>query len=120
MLLNSEQDKSIFLRAIIDLKQNCIRKIMKIDWELLSGAIISLILADIGLVDLIRQDIYRGILFIVLAITILSFTSNISKIKENKKEIEDLKENLDNLKKEIDIQKKLLNTIKDIVLLKKK
>ncbi len=92
---------------------------MKIDWEIISNGIVSLVLANIGLVELIKKDFYQAILYIILAITIVIFTNKNSQIKKDEKEIEELKSKIEQIQKKSEIDEKILNTLKDIIFLKK-
>jgi len=92
---------------------------VKIDWEIISNGIVSLVLANIGLVELIKKDFYQAILYIILAITIVIFTNKNSQIKKDEKEIEELKSKIEQIQKKSEIDEKILNTLKDIIFLKK-
>lgn len=90
---------------------------LKIVSSLIIDYIFPLVILNLGFI-IIPKDLFIGIAIIVLAFLIFYFARNISQIKTNEDSINEIKKELNNFKKEIEIDKKLLNTLKDIILVK--
>jgi len=84
--------------------------------------VISLFLANGGFMFLKDYPEFwpAGISLILTAFVMVYFSSYISQINENKESLERIKKEMERINSEIDLYGKLLNTIKDIVLLKKR
>ncbi len=83
--------------------------------------ILSFVLANSGVISFKTNPEFWpiGLSLIVSGFLVLYFLSNISKIKENEEEINNLKKEVKLITQNIQADEKLLNTLKDIILLKK-
>lgn len=87
-----------------------------IDWVI--GGLVSIVLINLGIQEIINPQEYAGVITIILALILLYFGFYTYQIKINHNEIINLKTEIGKIKEELEIQQKLLNTIKDIVILK--
>lgn len=88
---------------------------------LVISAAFSYILAEFGVLILkeFPNEPHLGIAIIFLAFIILYFSYYIIQINENKDEIRTIKNEMMELQKNEEVKQELLNTLKDIVILKK-
>lgn len=90
-------------------------------WKIFSQIIIDylfpLVLTNLGII-IISRDELMGIALLVLAFLIFYFARNIEGIRINEDSIREIKEEIESAKKELEIDRKLLNTLKDILLVK--
>ena len=87
---------------------------------LIVSAIISFITAYLGALIIIqtKENLLIGILAILLGFLLLFFSFYTLQIKTNQDEINDIKKELNEINKNIKDREKLINTIKDVVLIK--
>ena len=85
------------------------------------NAIFSLVLANFGI--LVIRDFpekpYLGVSIIVLAFLLIFFTDSIFRVRDNTKQIKEISEEIDEIKSKAEFNEKLLNTLKDIILLRR-
>ncbi len=94
---------------------------MKINKKLLSwisSGIISTILLNFG-IAVIKEEKYIGIITILIAFVLLYLSYYSPQIGINELKIKNLEEEINQLNQNLENQKELLNTLKDIVILKK-
>lgn len=84
------------------------------------GGIFSFVLANYGIISLKKNPDMSlfGIMSIILSFVIVYFLSYISKIGENEEKIEEINKEMIIIKKNNEVNEKLLNTLKDIILLR--
>ncbi len=85
---------------------------------LIASAIFSIIIGSIG-GRIIKDDIWIGLSWILIAFLIVYFSSYFTQIKANEDSIKGIDNKIKEINQYIEIQGKLLNTIKEIVILKK-
>lgn len=92
---------------------------VKIIYTLFSYAL-SLVLANSGVISFKTNPEFWpiGLSFVASSFLILYFLNYLSKINENENNIQNIKEEIQTLKQEIYANEKLLNTIKDVILIK--
>ena len=88
-----------------------------IEW-IISG-ILSIILINLGIAEIINPNKYTGIIVILISFTLIYISFYAFQIRNNKKEILELKREIKDIEENNHLQQKLLNTIKDIVILNK-
>lgn len=88
-----------------------------VEWVI--GGLSGLILANLGIQEMIKPTQYTGVITLVIAFVLVYFSFHIYQIKNNEKEIKELKEDNKKIKDKAENQEKLLNTLRDIVILKK-
>jgi hypothetical protein len=95
--------------------------------EWLIAGVFSFLIFNLGFANLIKPQEYNGVITIVLSFVLIYFFYYANKIKENEKEniiltqeIVELKKDMINLKGDLKLKEEKLNTLRDIILLKKK
>ncbi len=87
----------------------------------ITSGIISLIPSLVGgeMIKQAKENLFTGILLIILSLVLLYFSYYATEIKENKDKIESIEEKISKFEEDKKIKEKLLNTIRDIVILEK-
>ena len=115
MLLNLRLGDYIFLKTIIDLKLEIDKRLMEFSKKELISTIISGIIGLILIIlggSILEKDIIIGILSRLIGFSFLYFLFYFMQIKENVKKIT-------NIEEWIEAKGEILNTLRDIVILKK-
>ncbi|MDD5699575.1 MAG: hypothetical protein PHH00_00040 [Candidatus Nanoarchaeia archaeon] len=87
-----------------------------IDWII--GGLVSIVLINLGIQEMIDPQKYAGVITIVLAFILLYFVFYIYQMKTNQKDIHKLKAEIGEVKKDMENEQELLNTLRDIIILK--
>ena len=88
---------------------------------LIFSSLISIITINIGIIIIkqTRENLPIGIFAILLGFLVLYLSFYIEQIKDNQDEIRKIKKRMAQIKQNEEVKEKLLNTIKDIIILKK-
>ena len=85
------------------------------------SSMFSIVLANFGtlVINDFPEKPYLGISIVILSFLLIFFADSLFRIRENTKKIRDLDQEVINIKQDKEVHEKLLNSLKEIVLLRK-